>query len=223
MAFSARSSVIDRIRPALRRWQTWAWAAGLTVGAYLSYLLISGLLTPETPTAITDTEMVMRGIVSQGGHGKSASWRFIADSSEISPDGYTTTYHNVHDATYYRDGKPTYRLKATLVMVDSRNQNYSASGGVHVWSTARTTPDDLETEEAYWNEAGQLLTCPAATRLVYSGTIMHTSRMTVNMKTGSSQLGDTSIDYRKLATPAPFAPSPTVSVGPLPPSPAASP
>jgi hypothetical protein len=215
--------LIDRIRPALRRWQTWVWAAGFAAAAYLSYLLISGLLTPPAPTTLTDTEMVMRGIVSQGQHGKNIGWRFVADASEISPDGYTTTYHNVHDATYFRDGKPTYRLKASLVTVDSRNQNYSASGGVHVWSTAKTMPDDLQTQEAYWNEAAQMLTCPAATRLVYSGTIMHTSHMTVNMKSGASQLGDTSIDYRKISSPAPLQPTPTVSVGPLPSTAVASP
>jgi hypothetical protein len=192
----------------LRRWQTWIWIAGIASAMYLAYLLISGLLTPAAPTTATDSEMVMRGIVSRGQHGDSG-WRFVADSSEISPDGYTTTYHGVRDATFLRSGKPVYRLTAGIVTVDARNENYSASGDVHVWSNSPTLPDDLQTEDAYWDQAGQTLTCPTQTRFVYHGTVMRTTHMTVDLDSGASQLGDTSIDYFK-------APAPRVSATPSP-------
>ena len=209
--------MIERLGPALRRWQTWGWLL-LAVGiAYLAYLLVTGLLTPAEPTTPTDTQMIMRNIAAQGQHGHNG-WQFDAKSSEISPDGYTTTYHGVHDATFFRDGKPAYKLQATMVTVDSRNQNYSASGGVHVHSTSPTLPEDLQTENTYWDQADQTLTCPTPTRFVYHETIMHTTHMTVNLKTGASQLGDTSIDYAKPpASQGPASPSPAVSARPIPP------
>jgi hypothetical protein len=217
VAFETRPGVIERIGPALRRWQTWSWAAVAAGALYLAYLLVSGLLTPATPSTSTDNEMMMHGIVSRGQHGHSG-WKFIADASEISPDGFSTTYHGVRDATFYRDGVPTYHLTAKVVTADSRNQNYSATGGVHVWSTAKTLPDDLRTDNAYWDQAAQSLTCPTSTQFVYHGTTMRTTHMTVNMQTGASQLGDTSVDYRKppgSPTP-PVPPTPSVSVAPIP-------
>ncbi len=195
---------------ALRHWQTWGWIA-LGLGAtYIAYLLVSGLLTPAAPTAPGDTEMTMRGIAAQGQSGRNG-WKFVAATSEISPDGYTTTYHDVKNATFMRNGKVTYRLTAGLVTVDSRNQNYSASAGVHVWSTMPALPEDLTTDSAYWDQAAQSLTCTTATRFVYHRTVMHTSHMIVNVKTGASELGDTTIDY---STPQP-SPTPSVSVTPM--------
>lgn len=206
----------ERIRPALRRPQTWGWIVVGAVAGYVLYLLIAGLLTPEAPSEPGADEMVMHGIVSEGQHGKDG-WHFVADKSEITPDGFTTTYHGVHDATFFRDGKPAYHLTAFLVTVDSRNQNYSATGGVHVWSTDATLPDDLQTDDAYWNQASQTLTCPGATSFLYRGTHMHTTHMNVNLQTGASLLGDTAIDYFKIPSPTPAvsaAPIPTPSPSP---------
>jgi hypothetical protein len=215
MAFEARTRMIERLPPALRRWQAWVGIFLWVCVAYVSYLLVSGLLTPAAPTTATDNQMVMHGITAQGEHGHSG-WKFEADSSEISADGYTTTYRGVHDATYSRDGKPAYRLTAGVVTVDSRNQNYSATGGVHVLSTSPTMPEDLLTDSAYWEQADQTLTCTTPTRFIYHGTTLHTTNMTVDMETGASQLGDTSIDYTK----GPSSPTPSVSAAPITISPA---
>jgi LPS export ABC transporter protein LptC len=222
MAFAARPGMIERLAPALRRWQTWLWIALGAVLAYLVYLLVSGLLTPAEPVTPSSSEMVMHDIVSQGQHGRNG-WKFEAGSSEISPDGYTTTYHRVSKATFFRDGRPAYRLTADTVTVDTRNQNYSANGGVHVWSTMPTLPEDLQTDNAYWDQSTQMLNCPSLTRFVYHGTVMHTTRMTVNLQTGASELGDTSIDYTKpppsptaFVSAAPLSPSPTVAPAPQP-------
>lgn len=205
--------------PLLRRWQTWAWFGGFIGGGYVAYLLISGLLTPGSAAGGGDNQMVMKGIVSRGQHG-SSGWHFIADSSEISPDGYTTTYRGVRDATFLRDGKPVYRLTAGTVTVDARNQNYSASGDVHVWSTSLVLPEELETDDAYWDQAGSTLTCPTDTRFVYHGAKMRTTHMTVDLTTGAAQLGDTAIDYRKVATPGPAAaPSAAPSISTVSPAP----
>jgi len=196
---------------ALRRLNTWGWILIGAIAAYVLYLLVAGLLTPEAPEAPGANQMVMRGIVSEGSNGQSG-WHFEAAQSEISPDGFSTTYHGVRNATFFRDGRPAYHLTATVVTVDSRNQNYSANGGVHVWSTAKTLPDDIQTDDAYWNQAGQLLTCPGSTAFVYHGTKLRTTHMTVNLQTGASTLGDTSIDYFKIPSPMPL-----VSAAPLPP------
>lgn len=209
--------MIDRLAPALRRWQTWAVIFLWVAVAYVSYLLVTGLLTPAAPITSADNGMLMRGITAQGEHGHSG-WKFEADSSEISEDGYTTTYRGVHNATYFRDGRPAYRLTAGVVTVDSRNQNYSASGGVHVRSTSPTMPEDLQTDSAYWQQAEQTLTCATPTRFIYHGTTLHTTNMTVNMETGASRLGNTTIDYEK----GPASPTPSVSAGPITISPAPS-
>ena len=203
--------MIERRVPLLRRWQTWIWVAGGVAAAYLVYLLVAGLLTPPAPYGPAGNNMVMHDIVSAGGHGDSG-WKFEAQSSEISPDGFTTTYNKVRNATFYRKGKPAYHLQADTVTVDSRNQNYSANGSVHVWSTDKALPEDLRTDDAYWNQTAQTLTCPADTTFVYHGSNLKTTRLTVNLQSGAAQLGDTAIDY---TTPPP-SPTPIVSAGPLP-------
>lgn len=184
----------------LRQWQTWGWAALGAASLYVVYLLVSGLLTPAAPTQPGDSTMSMHGIVSEGRHGRTY-WRFTADSSEISADGFTTTYHRVRDATYYRDGKPVYKLTAAQVLVDSRDQNYTASGGVHIWSTDGDRRD-FRTEDAYWNNAAQLLNCTTPTRVVYDGDVLHTSGLSVNLSTGAAEFGNSSLDYVK-PSPAP--------------------
>lgn len=210
--------MMDQIAPALRRWQTWGWVFLVVAICYVIYLLVSGLLTPETPTTPTDNQMTMQQIVGVGQHGRSG-WKFEAETSQISADGYTTTYKGVRDATFFRDGKPAYHLKADIITVDSRSQNYAANGGVHVWSTAATLPDELQTDSAYWDQSAQTLTSDTPTRFVYHGTTLHTTHMTVNMRTGASQLGDTSVDYVK----PPGSPTPSVSAAPLPSAPSAAP
>lgn len=195
----------------LRRLSTWGWVLIGAIAAYIIYLLVAGLLTPEVPQAPGANQMVMHGIVSQGSNGQSG-WHFEASQSEISPDGFTTTYHGVRNATFFRDGRPSYHLTANVVTVDSRDQNYSANGGVHVWSTDKALPDDLQTDDAYWNQASQLLTCPGPTSFLYRGTKMHTTHMTVNLQTGASQLGDTSIDYFKIPSPAPLVSAAPITV-----------
>ena len=207
--------MIARFAPALRRWQTWVVTFIWICVLYVAYLLVTGLLTPAAPSGTMDSQMVMRGIAAEGEHGHSG-WKFKADSSEISSDGYSTTYHGVHDATFFRDGRPAYQLSAAVVTVDSRNQNYSATGGVHVRSTSETLPEDLVTDNAYWEQGDQTLICTSPTRFVYHGTTLHTSNMTVHMDTGASQLGVTTIDYEK----PPGSPTPSVSAGPITPSPA---
>lgn len=189
--------------PSPRRWETWFWTLCALAAAYLIYLLIAGLLTPAVPSTPLDNEMLMRGILSRGQHGESG-WRFVATSSEISPDGYTTTYRDVRDGRFWRDGRVLYRLTAGSVTVDARNLNYSATQGVHVWSTSPTLPEDLRTENAYWDQSGQTLTCTTSTRFLYHGTAVVTSHMTVNLDTGASELGDTAVDYR-------HAPEPTAA------------
>jgi len=211
MAIEARTRLMGSLYAALRRLK-WGWILLGVVIVYLVYLLIGGLLTPETPTEPGANLMIMRGIVSEGSNGQSG-WHFEASQSEISPDGFTTTYHGVKNATFFRNGQPAYRLTANMVTVDSRSLNYSANGGVHVWSTDKTLPDDLQTDDAYWNQGGQMLTCPGATSFLYRGTKMHTTHMTVNLQTGASTLGDTSIDYFKIPSPTPLisaAPLPTI-------------
>ncbi len=196
--------------PPLRRWQTWVWIALGAGVVYLAYLLISGLTTPAAPLGPSGNNMVMRGIVSQGQHGDNG-WHFEANSSQISPDGYTTTYQGVHDATFFRRGRAAYRLRADTVTVDSRNQNYSANGNVHVWSTDKALPEELQTDDAYWNQSDQTLTCPTETNFAYHGTKLKTTRLTVNLQSGAAQLGDTAIDYTK----PPASPTPIVSAMPL--------
>ena len=199
-----------RLAP-LRRWQTWLWIALGAGLIYLVYLLISGLLTPEAPLAPAGNNMVMHDIVSQGQHGDNG-WHFEAQSSQISPDGYTTTYQKVRNATYYRHGKPAYRLQAETITVDSRNQNYAANGDVHVWSTDKALPEDLQTDDAYWNQGDQTLSCPTSTRFLYHGATLKTTHLSVNLQTGAAQLGDTGIDYTK----PPPSPTPIVSAAPIP-------
>jgi hypothetical protein len=156
---------------------------------------VSGLLTPPAPTQPGDSMMSMRGIVGEGRHGRTY-WRFSADTSDISADGFTTTYHHVRDATYYRDGKPVYQLSAARVMVDSRDQNYTASGGVHVWSTDGDRRD-FRTEDVYWNNAAQLLSCSSPARVVFDGDVLHTTGLSVNLSTGAAVFGNSSLDYVK--------------------------
>jgi lipopolysaccharide export system protein LptC len=220
MAIEARARMIRTIAAASRRWQSWVWLAGLAGAGYITYLLVSGLMTPAVPTPPASNQMIMHDIRSQGQHGRGA-WKFVADSSAISPDGYTTTYRKVRDATYYRDGKPAYKLTADTVTADTRTQNYSATGGVHVWTVSTAQPDDLRTDDAYCSDAAQTLTCPTPTRFVYNGTTLYTTNMTVNMRTGQTQLGETTIDYQNPSPSpgpsiSPLQPLPNVSVGPQP-------
>ncbi|HEY7994959.1 MAG TPA: LPS export ABC transporter periplasmic protein LptC [Candidatus Eremiobacteraceae bacterium] len=207
--------MIGPLRGVFRRPGAWGWILVGAIVAYLLYLLVAGLLTPEAPTAPGSNLITMRGIVSEGQNGKSG-WHFEASRSEVSPDGFTTSYHDVRNATFYREGRPSYRLMAALVSVDSRNQNYSATGGVRVWSTDKALPDDLRTDDAYWNQASQILTCPGPTSFLYRGTTMRTTHMTVNLQSGASQLGDTTIDYFKIPSPAPLVSAAPLPAAPLP-------
>jgi|GEM_PF-1605497 len=184
-----------RIAPALRRFSTWGVVAAVVFCALLIYYLVSGLMTPESHATSADQQVIMRGVTGQAERAGELGWRFSADSTDASADGMTTTYHRAR-ATYFLDGKPTYRLTAAQVLIDLRTLNYTASGGVHVWSVAGKHKQDLKTEYVLWNQAPQLLSCPKPVHLTYSGTVLQTAHLSINLRTGDTQLGKTTIDSR---------------------------
>jgi hypothetical protein len=180
--------------------QAFAQRPGLWVGVIsfvlfgaVAYFLITALLTPEQPATIAQPQIQMHQIVGQGERGTQLGWRFVADSSDLSTDGQVTTYHNVRQGIYYLKGKPAYVLTADEVTLDMRSQNYVASGAVHVRSVRPRDLSNLRTENVFWNNPLQTLTCPAQVRVHYKGIDFVTSHLQVNFVSGMSTLGTTSI------------------------------
>jgi len=178
----------------LRKPSVWIGGAALAFFAVIAYLLISALMTPDIQDNGGQTQLQMNHIVGQGEHGTQVGWRFQADRSDISPDGLVTTYHHVHGGTYYINGKPAFKITAGSLTLDMRTQNYTAFGGVHIWSVRANDLEDLKTATLSWNNPLQLLTCPGVVHLKYKGYGMTTAHLTANFLTGSSSLGSTSID-----------------------------
>jgi len=191
MAIPARD-LVARIAPALRRWDTWGIAAAIAFFAFLTYYLVSGLMTPAS-VAPADQQLTMRGIHGQAERAGELGWRFSADSTTASPDGTTATYNGAR-ATYYLAGKPAYRLTAARVLIDLRTLNYTASGGVHVWSVAGKKRQDFKTDDVLWNQVPQLLSCPKPVHVSYGGTILETAHLSINLRTGDTQFGRTTIE-----------------------------
>lgn len=181
-----------RVGPALRSWRTWGVVAIVAFFAMLAYYFVSGMLAPQSPPNVGQQQMIMRGITGQARKGRDLAWRFSADSTATSPDGMVTTYYRAK-ATYYLHGKPAYRLIAPQVQVDVRSQDYSASGGVHVWSIKTPSQQDFKTDYITWNQAAQTLTCPGPVHMTYNGVTMITSRLSANLRTGDTQFGKTSV------------------------------
>jgi len=194
MAVASRQ-MVARIAPALRRWETWVAAAVVLFLGTLAYYMIAGLLTPVAPSQSSQQIMIMRGIKGQAERAGKLGWRFTADSTNASADGSVTTYYRTV-ATYYDSGKARFRMTAPQVEVDSRSANYTAQGGVHVWSLGRAPGQDFKTLYVVWSQASQLLSCPNEVRLIDRGTTLVTSHMNVNLRTGDTQLGRTTIVSR---------------------------
>ncbi|MBC5823856.1 MAG: LPS export ABC transporter periplasmic protein LptC [Candidatus Eremiobacteraeota bacterium] len=181
------------MRASLQKWRSLAAAAGICVLGLLAYVLISGLLAPDLPATPVQNQITMRGVVGQGQSGGRVGWKFSADSSDVSPDGSLLTYHRVR-ATYYRGTRPVYVLTASQLVLDMRNQNYTASGGVRV----RTASPDaklqsLATDEVLWSNAVATLTCPATVEMRYGGSGLQTSRLAVNFNSGQTTFGKTAL------------------------------
>jgi hypothetical protein len=175
-------------RGLLRRWETWVVAAGILIGALLIYLMISGLMTPDLVPATTNAKIEVTGISGQGLHDGRTSWRFSAAKSEFSIDGTVSTYHDAA-ATYYLRGKPTYKIAAGEITVDSRSMNYNASKGVRVWSLGLPDKQHFVTDALVWNTAAQTLTCPGPTDLSYHGVAIRTDHLSANLATGMITTG----------------------------------
>jgi hypothetical protein len=191
MAITTRE-ILARLAGAFRRWQTWGFIAIAVFCAMLAYYFVSGMFASETAPSAGQQQMIMKGIVGQAQKGQDLTWRFFADSTNTSPDGMVTTYFQA-TATYFLHGKPAYKLTAPKVQVDMRSQNYSADGGVHIWSIARAPSQDFKTDYAQWSQAGQSFSCPNAVRVSYDGVTLVTSRLSANLRTGETQFGKTSI------------------------------
>lgn len=156
------------------------------------YYFLSALLSPDIP-ATGQSSVTMKGIQGQGERGMQIGWQFSADSSDVSSDGMVTTYHHVRAGTYYLDGKPAYRLTAGEVTLDTRSQNYVATGGVHVHSLQPRAIQELQTQSLTWNNPLQTLTCPETVHVVYKGYALVTSHLIANFASGASSLGATSV------------------------------
>lgn len=158
----------------------------------LGYYFISGMLAPANGPLAGQEQMIMKRIVGQAEKGKDLAWRFSADSTNTSPDGMVTVYYRA-TATYYLHAHPAYRLTAPQVRVDARSLDYSASGGVHIWSVIQSKPSDFKTDYVEWSQAAQTVSCPSAVHVSYDGVMMVTSRLSANLRTGETQFGKTFI------------------------------
>lgn len=181
------------MRDWLRKPSVWIGAATVAFFGMLLYFLLSALLSPDTTTSSGQSQVEMRKVVTQGERGTQLGWRFIADRSEISTDGSVTTYHNVTNGTYYKNGKPAYHMTAGQLTLDTRTQNYTGWGGVHVWSVKTHDLEDIKTLTLSWNNPLQTLVCPTTVRVKYKGYALVTSHLTANLQTGTSTLGSTSV------------------------------
>ncbi|MBC5805349.1 MAG: hypothetical protein DLM53_02775 [Candidatus Eremiobacter antarcticus] len=193
MAVTARTILKSAFLSAVPRRTLLIAALLIAFFAMWLYYFLSAMLSPDLPATTGQSTVTMKGIKGQGERGTQIGWQFSADSSDVSADGMVTTYHNVRAGTYYLDGKPAYRLTAGTVTLDTRTQNYVATGGVHVHSLQPRAIQDLQTQTLTWNNPLQTLTCPETVRVLYKGYALVTSRLSANFANGSSSLGATSI------------------------------
>lgn len=169
----------------------WPLITGVVFGAFglaVIYLLISGLMTPDLVPATKMQAISVTGISGQGLRAGRTSWRFSAARADFSVDGAIQTYHNA-SATYYLRGKPTYKIVAGEITVDSRSLNYSADQGVHVWSMGLPEKQHFISQTLNWNNGTQTLTSPGTTDLLYHGIAVKTNHMSANLITGMVTLG----------------------------------
>lgn len=166
----------------------------IAFSALVIYYLASALLTPDQPNTSGQPQIVMHNIIGQGERGTQLGWKFAAKSSDLSTDGLVTNYHHVTGGTYYLHGKPAYKITADEVTLDMRTQNYTAFGGVHIWSVRPRDLEDLKTQTVLWNNPLQTLTCPGSVAVKYKGYELATAHLTANFLTGASSLGTTSIN-----------------------------
>lgn len=178
-------------------WQYWiAGVSVLVVGGYL-YLFISAILAPPLPPVTNANSVVMRALRVIGQHGSKLGWSFEAESSETSVDGGYTTYHNVRDGTYFEKGKPAYHISAKQVLLDTRSQNYTASGGVHIWAVTGEQPRDVRAEELTWSQSLQTLSIPSNVTVLYTGSRYTGSDVYINFRDGSIHTGQSAVTYHK--------------------------
>jgi hypothetical protein len=184
---------------ALRHWPLLTGIAGALFGLTVVGLLIAGLMTPDLVPATSNGKIVVTGISGQGLREGKTSWRFAAIRSEFSLDGSVQTFHNA-TATYYLRGKPTYRIAAGEVTVDTRSMNYSADQGIHVWSIGLPEKQHFRSQTLVWNNSTQILTCPGDTDLLYHGVAIHTDHLSANLITGMVTTGQS---VAKIGAPSP--------------------
>jgi hypothetical protein len=185
-----------------RRWRLLGAIAGAAFGLAVLYFLIAGLLTPDLVPASKAQAISVTGITGQGLRAGLTSWRFSAQRADFSVDGAVQTYHNAA-ATYYLRGKPTYKIIAGEITVDSRSLNYSADNGVHVWSLGLPEKQHFIAQALNWNNSTQVLTSPGTTDLLYHGIAIKTNHMSANLITGMVTLG------QSVANVGSSAPTPT--------------
>ena len=178
-------------------WKYWLAGAGvLALGGYL-YLFISAILAPPMPPVTNANSVVMRALRVVGQHGPKLGWSFNAESSETSVDGGFTTYHNVRDGTYYEKGKPAYHISAKEIILDTRSQNYSASGGVHIWAVTGEQPRDIWADDMTWSQAPQTVSIPNKVTILYTGSRFAGNDVYINFRDGSIHTGASALTYHK--------------------------
>ncbi|MDQ6932855.1 MAG: hypothetical protein M3160_06735 [Candidatus Eremiobacteraeota bacterium] len=171
-------------------WPAIAITASLAIAAVLVVgVVLAGREVPLAPRALPI--VLQHGgafghrLTSRGGK----AWSFDYDRVQTSPDGSMATIDGVHGGLLYKNGKPYLKISAQHITANTVNNDYTATGQIHIEALGNGIKRSFDTDLAVWQNYNKTLTL-AHPSIVRSGDAMLTFKtVTVDFNTGKVHVG----------------------------------
>lgn len=172
-------------------WRAIAITASLAIAALLiAGVILAGREVPSKPGAVPI--VLQHGgvfghrLTSRGGK---TTWSFDYDRVQTSPDGSLATIDGVHGGLLYKDGKPYLKISAKHITANTMNNDYTATGQIHIEAIGSGIKRSFDTDLAVWQNFNKTLTL-AHPSVVRTGDALLTFKtVTVDFNTGKVHVG----------------------------------
>jgi hypothetical protein len=134
--------------------RAWGWKQYLTAAAaaFAIYVTLGVIFAGggSIPTPPANVPIQMYGATIANNRINTKAWSFDYDHAQLSPDASTGTVEGIRNGIVFKKGKPSLKISAEKITLDTQSLDFTAIGKVHVEKIDDPQHRSFDTDLVTW-------------------------------------------------------------------------